>query len=130
MSRLRANATLAVVLLAACESGLAPGEPSVEQEDIAYRPASAAVPNPSFQPFAFSVDNCVEIVDLTGTFHQVVRVFVGPGGKQHFRFHINANGVGVGRLTGARYNGTTGCSTSPTSPPREPCPLRSTTRPD
>jgi hypothetical protein len=103
MSRLSANAILAVVLLAACESGLAPGEPSIEQEDIAYRPASAAVPNPSFQPFAFSVDNCVEIVDLAGTFHQVVRVFIGPGGKQHFRFHINAKGVGVGRLTGARY---------------------------
>jgi hypothetical protein len=28
---------------------------------------------------------------------------VGPGGKEHIRFHINAKGTGVGQLTGARY---------------------------
>ena len=103
MSRPSANATLAAVLLVACESGLAPGEPSAAPEAVADRPASVAVPNPSFEPFAFSVDNCVELVDLTGTFHAVVRFFVGPGGKEHFRFHINAKGTGVGQLTGARY---------------------------
>jgi hypothetical protein len=89
-------------MLVACESG-APTEPSVDRAAIVSRPASVAKPNPSFQPFAFSVDNCVETVDLTGTFHEVVQFFIGPGGKEHFRFHINAKGVGVGQLTGARY---------------------------
>lgn len=103
MSRLPSNTMLAVVLLVACESGFAPGESSPELGEIASVPASVAVPNPSFQPFAFSVDNCVETVDLTGTFHQVFRAFVGPGGKEHFRFHINAKGTGVGQLTGIRY---------------------------
>lgn len=63
----------------------------------------AAVPNPSFQPFAFTVPTCGEPVDVSGTFHQVVQFFVGPSGKQHFRFRINAKGTGVGHLTGARY---------------------------
>ena len=103
MSRLPSSSMLAVVLLVACESGFAPGESSVEQGAIASVPVSVAVPNPSFQPFAFSVDNCVETVDLTGTFHEVTRVFVGPGGKEQFRFHINAKGTGVGQLTGTRY---------------------------
>jgi hypothetical protein len=103
MSRVSGSAILAMVLLVGCESGLAPGEPSVDQVAVADRSAAVAVPNPSFQPFAFAVDNCVETVDLTGTFHEVVQAFVGPGGKTHFRFHINAKGTGVGRLTGARY---------------------------
>ena len=103
MSRLPSCALVAVVLLLACESGFAPGESSVESRETASLPVSVAVPNPSFQPFAFSVDNCVETVDLTGTFHQVVRLFVVPGGAGHFRFHINAKGTGVGRETGARY---------------------------
>lgn len=102
MSRLSANAVLAGVMLVACNSGT-PTDPSVEFAAIANRPASVAKPNPSFEPFAFSVDNCVETVDLTGTFHEVTQLFIGPGGKEHFRFHINAKGVGVGRLTGARY---------------------------
>lgn len=103
MSRYLGSVVLAVALLAACESGLAPGDAADEQVAIADRTAAVAVPNPSFQPFAFSVDNCVETVDLAGTFHEVVGAFVGPRGKQHFRFHINAKGTGVGRLTGARY---------------------------
>jgi hypothetical protein len=103
MSRCPGSVALAVVLLTACESGLAPGDPANEQVATAERTAAAARPNPSFQPFAFSVDNCVETVDLTGTFHEVARAFVGPGGKGHFSFHINAKGTGVGRLTGARY---------------------------
>jgi hypothetical protein len=103
MSRLSLTAVVAVALLVACESGFAPGDSSVERGTIASQPVSVAVPNPSFQPFAFSVDNCVETVDLTGTFHEVVQFFVGPGGREHFRFHINAKGTGVGRLTGARY---------------------------
>lgn len=103
MSRLPPSAVLAATLLAACESGSAPEEPSIEPGEVAYAPAAAAVPNPSFQPFAFSVDNCVETVDLSGTFHEVVQFFIGPGGKEHFKFHINAKGTGVGQLTGARY---------------------------
>ncbi|MGH7580570.1 MAG: hypothetical protein ACREM9_10395 [Gemmatimonadales bacterium] len=93
--------TLAALLLAACEPGTAPEAPAAIE--AAVDPQFAARPNPSFQPFAFSVDNCVETVDLSGTFHEVVQFFVGPGGKEHFRFHINAKGTGVGQLTGARY---------------------------
>jgi len=103
MPRLSAFAALATALLIACDSGPMPGEPSAELEGIAYQPASVAKPNPSFQPFAFSFDNCVETVDVAGTFHGVTQVFVGPNGKEHFRFHINAKGTGVGRTTGARY---------------------------
>ena len=103
MSRAPSSAMLALVLLVACESGFAPGESPVEQREIASPPVSVAVPNPSFQPFAFSVDNCVETVDLVGTFHEVVQAWIGAGGKEHFRFHINAKGIGVGQLTGTRY---------------------------
>jgi hypothetical protein len=103
MLRQSACAALTVVLMAACDSSPTPSEPSEEQRAIAFQPSAVAKPNPSFQPFAFSVDNCVETVDLTGTFHGVQQFFVGPGGKEHFRFHINAKGTGVGRLTGARY---------------------------
>lgn len=101
MSPPSATAMLAVMLLAACESGLAPGESLVEP--AADGTVAVARPNPSFQPFAFAVDNCVETVDVAGTFHEVVQAFVGPGGKEHFRFHINANGTGVGQSSGARY---------------------------
>lgn len=92
---------LSALLLAACEPGTAPEGPAGGESVLG--PELAAKPNPSFQPFAFSVDNCVETVDLSGTFHQVVQFFLGPGGKGHFRFHINAKGTGVGQLTGARY---------------------------
>jgi hypothetical protein len=68
MPRLPAFAALATALLIACDSGPTPGEPSGELEAIAYQPASAARPNPGFQPFAFSVDNCVETVDVAGTY--------------------------------------------------------------
>jgi hypothetical protein len=57
----------------------------------------------SGSPFAFTVATCADTVDVSGTFHGVVQFFVGPGGKEHFRFHINAKGTGVGQLTGARY---------------------------
>jgi hypothetical protein len=103
MSRRSASAALAVVLMAACESSPVPSEASEEQRAVAPQSAAVAKPNPSFLPFAFAVDNCVETVDLTGTFHGVTQFFVGPGGKEHIRFHINAKGTGVGRLTGARY---------------------------
>lgn len=101
MSPPSATAVLAVMLLAACESGLAPGEPFVQH--AADGPVAVAKPNPSFQPFSFAVDNCVETVDLVGSFHEVIHAFVGPGGKEHFRFHINAKGTGVGQSTGTRY---------------------------
>jgi hypothetical protein len=103
MLRAPACAALATALLIACDSGSMPGEPAAELEAIANQPASVAKPNPSFLPFAFSVDNCDETVDVAGTFHEVIQVFVGPNGKEHFRFHINAKGTGVGRTTGARY---------------------------
>jgi hypothetical protein len=94
---------LAALLLAACEPGTAPEAPAAGLDRAVLGPQRAARPNPSFEPFAFSVDNCVETVDLSGTFHGVEQFFVGPGGKVHFRFHINAKGTGIGQLTGARY---------------------------
>ena len=96
MSRLSGAAALVVVLLVACEPGAGPVEPSVESQPFVHQPVSVAKPNPSFQPFAFSFDNCVETVDVAGTFHEVIQVFVGPNGKEHFRFHINAKGTGRG----------------------------------
>lgn len=102
MPRPTVLSALAAVLLIACDSG-SPVGPAAESQAIAFRPASTAVPNPSFLPFAFSVDNCVETVDVSGTFHEVSQLFVGPGGREHFKFHINAKGTGVGRTTGARY---------------------------
>ena len=103
MPRLPATAALAVVLLMSCDSERSPAEPSDDLRAIKYQPASAARPNPSFLPFAFSVDNCVETVDVAGTFHPVTQLFIGPGGKEHVKFHINAKGTGEGRTTGARY---------------------------
>jgi hypothetical protein len=95
--------TWAAILLLACESGTAPESPAAGEDAVPLGPEFAARPNPSFQPFAFTVPTCGESVDLSGTFHQVVQLFVGPSGKQHVRFHINAKGTGVGQLTGARY---------------------------
>jgi hypothetical protein len=103
MSRALLMSTGAAILLLACESGTAPQSPTAEEDAVPLGPEFAAVPNPSFQPFAFTVVTCAEPVDLTGTFHEVVQFFVGPRGKLHFRFHINAKGTGVGQLTGARY---------------------------
>jgi hypothetical protein len=103
MSRSVLMSSWAVILLLACESGTGP-QSSTDGEDAApLGPEFAAVPNPSFQPFAFTVPTCGEPVDVSGTFHEVVQFFVGPSGKQHFRFHINAKGTGVGQVTGARY---------------------------
>jgi hypothetical protein len=93
----------AVLLLLACESGTTPQSPTAEEDAAPLGPEFVAVPNPSFQPFAFTVATCTELVDVSGTFHQVVQLFVGPGGKQHFRFHIDAKGTGVGQVTGSRY---------------------------
>jgi hypothetical protein len=101
MSRSLLMFTSAAILLLACESGTAPQSPTDEED--ARGPEFAAVPNPSFQPFAFTVATCDDTVDVSGTFHGTVQFFVGPGGKEHFRFHINAKGTGVGQLTGARY---------------------------
>jgi hypothetical protein len=103
MPRSLLMSTGAAVLLLACESGTAPQSPADGEDAVPLAPEYAAVPNPSFQPFAFTVTTCGEPVDVSGTFHQVVQLFVGPRGKLHFRFHINAKGTGVGQLTGARY---------------------------
>lgn len=103
MSRSLLMSSWAAILLLACESGTAPQLPVTEEGGTLPGPEFAAVPNPSFQPFAFTVESCAEPVDVSGTFHGVVQFFVGPRGKEHFRFHINAKGTGVGQLTGARY---------------------------
>jgi hypothetical protein len=103
MSRSLLISSWAAILLLACESGTGPQSPTDGEDAAPLGPEFAAVPNPSFQPFAFAVATCDDTVDVSGTFHEVVQLFVGPGGKQHFRFHINAKGTGVGQLTGARY---------------------------
>ena len=103
MSHASLRITVAALLLAACQSGTSPDGPASEAAPAPLGPELAAKPNPSFQPFAFSVDNCVETVALSGTFHEVEEFFVGPGGKEHLRFHLNAKGTGVGQTTGARY---------------------------
>jgi hypothetical protein len=93
-----------IVLLVSCaDSGRLSAPPGPGTDDDAPAPEFAARPNPSFLPFAFTISNCTELVDVSGTFHQTDQFFVGPGGKQHFRFHINAKGTGVGQQTGARY---------------------------
>lgn len=103
MSRSLLGSTCAAILLLACESGTTPQSPASEEDAAPLGPEYAAVPNPSFQAFAFTVPTCVEPVDVTGTFHPVVQSFVGPSGKVHLKFHINAKGTGVGQLTGNHY---------------------------
>ncbi|RPJ63939.1 MAG: hypothetical protein EHM24_23690 [Acidobacteria bacterium] len=96
MSRLPMVSLLCI--LAACgDAGTAPDNDG----PAATAPAFAAKPNPSFQPFAFTVSNCLENVDVSGTFHPVLRGI--PGVDRHILFHINAKGTGVGQTTGARY---------------------------
>ena len=73
-------------------------EPSTAPE-----PRLAAVPNPSFEPFAFTFPGCTELVDLSGTFHDNSKFLLGPNGKLLFRFHINAKGTGIGQSTGSTY---------------------------
>jgi hypothetical protein len=98
MPAVRLALPLSIALLASCgDSGQITAPTSTPS------PGFAAKPNPSFLPFAFTVANCVELVDVTGTFHPVVQSFVGPGGKELFKFHINAKGTGVGESTAARY---------------------------
>ncbi len=91
-------AIVALLLLCACgDAGMAPDGAAPD----AAGPAFAAVPNPSFEPFAFTVSNCVEPVDVSGSFHAIIRGL--PGTDPHALFHINAKGTGIGRVTGARY---------------------------
>jgi hypothetical protein len=90
----RLSVALLLILCACADAGTAP------DTDPAAGPQFAARPNPSFQPFQFTVTSCIEPVLVTGTFHEVDRV---SGDGRHIRFHINAKGVGVGLETGARY---------------------------
>jgi hypothetical protein len=71
MSRSLLMSTWAAILLLACESGTAPESPAAGEDAVPLGPEFAARPNPSFQPFAFTVPTCGESVDLSGTFHQV-----------------------------------------------------------
>jgi hypothetical protein len=101
MSPLRRSAGLALVALAAA-FGCGESPLSIEGSAI-DEPRLAAVPNPSFEPFAFTFPGCTEEVDLSGTFHDSSKFLVGPNGKLLFRFHINAKGTGVGQTTGSTY---------------------------
>lgn len=91
----RLSVALLVILCACADAGTAP-----ETGPTAAAPELAARPNPSQQPFQFTVTSCIEPVLVTGSFHEVDRV---SGDGAHVRFHINAKGVGVGLETGARY---------------------------
>jgi hypothetical protein len=64
---------------------------------------AAADASPVFLPFAFTVNNCAELVDVSGQFHLTVRDFVNANGKRQFKFRVNAKGRGVGQTTGAVY---------------------------
>ena len=91
----RLSVALLVILCACADAGTAP-----DTSPTAAGPELAARPNPSFQPFQFTVTSCIEPVLVTGTFHEVDRA---SADRAHVRFHINAKGVGVGLETGARY---------------------------
>lgn len=81
-----------------CEGSAVAPEPS-PLPDV----RAAAVPNPSFEPFDFTIPGCAEDVNVSGTFHETVKFRVGPNGKSLFRFHINAKGTGVGQTSGTTY---------------------------
>lgn len=88
-----------VVALMACErSATAPAEAA------APPPTFSVVTNQTDRPFAFNVPGCGERVHLSGTFQLLVISTVSESGETLDRFHINADGVGVGLTSGARYS--------------------------
>jgi len=64
------------ILLLACEPGTGPQSPTAGEDASPLGPEFAAVPNKSFQPFAFTVITCTELVNVSGTFHQIEQFFM------------------------------------------------------
>ena len=62
-----------------------------------------AVDNERNLPFAFAVPTCDELVNITGFFHVVFRSTTSASGNTSDGIHLNAEGIGVGATTGARY---------------------------
>ena len=87
----------AMITVSACES--APTAPTA----IPRSPRLAVSTNESDRPFAFNVTGCTEVVRVTGTFHVLFASTVSASGETMDRIHINANGTGIGRTTGAEY---------------------------
>src|SRR6185369_15474942 len=56
------------------------------------------------RPFAFNVPGCSERVHVIGTFHVVLTSTVSESGETTDRFHINADGAGLGLTSGAAYS--------------------------
>lgn len=54
-------------------------------------------------PFAVFDNFCGEPVFIEGLFHIVISENFSGNGNQHFRFHINAKGKGIGLASGAKY---------------------------
>jgi hypothetical protein len=88
-----------MVALAACERSVT-GPPEISS---ASQPRFAVVTNQTDRPFAFNVPGCGESVRVTGTFHFLLISTISPSGETLDRYHINADGTGVGRTSGASY---------------------------
>ena len=90
--------TGAVVALMACErSATAPTEATAP-------PPNLSVVTNQERPFAFNVPGCSERVHVSGTFHVVLTSTVSESGETTDRFHINADGAGLGLTSGAAYS--------------------------
>ena len=91
--------TVTVVALMACErSSTAPTDGAA-----APRPKFSVVSNED-RPFAFNINGCTERVHVSGTFQLLVISTVSESGETLDRFHINADGTGVGLTSGAAYS--------------------------
>jgi hypothetical protein len=89
-----------VVALMACErSSTAPTEVGA-----APRPKFSVVTNQTDRPFAFNLNGCSERVHVSGTFHVLLTSTVSESGETTDRFHINADGTGLGLTSGAAYS--------------------------
>jgi len=96
MSRYALTGT--VVALMACERS-------------ATAPTEAAAPPPNFsvvtnqeRPFSFNINGCYERVHVSGTFQLLVISTVSESGETLDRFHINADGTGLGLTSGSAYS--------------------------
>ena len=99
MSRHVLTGTVVVALIACERSATAPTEVAA-----VARPRSSVVTNQTDRPFAFTLNGCSERVRVSGTFHVVVASTVSETGETTDRFHINADGTGVGLTSGAAYS--------------------------
>jgi hypothetical protein len=83
--------------LAACDNS-----PTMPATDDGVVPDFAILENDR-NPFSASLFVCTEVVDFTGEFHVKTSFTSSASGNEHFTFHINAKGTGVGQTSGATY---------------------------